>query len=268
MTTPLITALCCGGIGESGPQDARTQVSGMLGEVTRHLDPYKFVPQWHPWQAEYGPVPRLGGASYDESIRRGIDSLVRAIRACPNDVLGLGYSAGATLWGRLLEEFEDGKHPDIVAKVKGVAFVAHPERRRGDSVGRIGDGFGVGGEWFGGPDHIPTLEVAAPEDVICCCPEDSPLRTLADQTSALSFLDIDGWARDLYDRLLTNRWQAVRMNWLHPVGTWRQYRRALDDAAGYLTRRDHVEYHLRIMPGETVTYTVKLAQILNASRFG
>ena len=268
MSTPLLTALCCGGIGESGPRDARTQVSGMLGEVTRYLDPYKFVAQWHPWQAEYGPVPRLGGASYDESVRRGIDSLVRAIRECPNDVVGLGYSAGATLWGRLLEELEDGKHPDILHKVKGVAFIAHPERRRGDSLGQIGAGFGIGGEWFGGPDRIPTLEIAAPDDVICSCPEDSPLRTIADQTSALSFLDIHGWAQDLYDRLLTRRWQAVRMNWRNPLGIWRQYQRALQDAQGYLSLGHHTEYHVRIMPGETVPYTLKLAQVLNASLFG
>lgn len=268
MTTQIITVLACGGIGESGTTDTRTEVSGMLSYVTAKLDPMKFTSQWVPWAASYGPVPRPDGMSYADSIRSSLDMLAATIRNSRNDVIGLGYSAGATLWSSLLEEIAyEGKHQDIRGKIKGVAFIAHPERRRNDSFGGLGKGFGVGGEWLGGPDEIPTIEIAAPEDMICCCPEDSPIRTLADQTSAMSFVNVHTWAADLADRIRKNRWQAVRINWWNPIGVWNQYTRAADDIAGYLFRKDHVSYHVRNMPGETVSYTTKLAQILNASVF-
>lgn len=268
MTTQRMTAMFCGGIGESSPTDTRTEVTGLLAEVARYLDPYKFETQWHPWQAQYGPVPKINGTDYEESVKRGIASLARAIRQCDNDVVGIGYSAGATLWGRFLEELADGKHGDIYHKVKGVAFVAHPERRRGDSLGNTGTGFGIGREWFGGPDSIPTIELAYPDDVICCCPENSPLRTIADQTAQMSFIDVHGWALDLADRLKNNRWQAVRMNWRQPLTILRLYNEAIEDAYGYAMGGDHTDGYFRIMPGESVSYLRKLAQVLNASRFG
>lgn len=266
MTSERFTVIACGGIGESGPDDRSFEVKGMLKNVTDKLDPLKFESQWCPWEASYGPVPKLDGDDYDDSLERGIERLVTAIRQCPNDVVGLGYSAGATLWGRLLELMEEGYYRDI--SVVGVAFIAHPERREGDSCNNVGTGWGIGGEWLGGPDKIPTFEIADPADVICCCPTNSPLRTFADQTSSMSFLDIHGWAVDLRDRLINNRWQAVKIEWWNPVAVFRQYTQAANDILGYAARGDHVSYHKRIMPGETVTYTTKLAQVLNASRFG
>jgi hypothetical protein len=267
-TTPQLSVLCCGGIGESGPADTRTEVSGLISFVTAKLNRIKFVPQWVPWADQYGPVPKVNGTAYAESLRLGLDTLADAIRNCPNDVVGIGYSAGATLWGRFLEELEiHGGYPDIRHKVKGVAFIAHPERRQNDSLGNTAAGWGVGGEWAGGPDEIPIIEIAAPDDVICSCAPNSPIRMLADWTEEFSFVDVRTYGLSIRDRLLSNRWQAVRINWLDPIGTYRQFTDAAKEAEGYLFKGYHTDYHKRIMPGESVTYTDKLAQVLNASTF-
>lgn len=270
MTTPQLSVLACGGIGESGPDDRRTQVSGMLKNVTDKLDQIKFVPQWVPWTDEYGPAPRLDGVSYEESLTRGLDALAAAIRACPNDVVGLGYSAGATLWGRLLEAIEHypaSGYGDLRRKIKGVAFIAHPERNRDDSYNKIGTGWGVGGEWAGGPDEIPIIEIASPFDVICSCDPNSPIRWFADLTRKMSFPDIRTWGYDIRDTILQRKMQAVIINWRNPLGVWKQIKTAADEAGGYLLWGCHTNYDKVIMPGETVTYTDKLAQIMNASIF-
>jgi hypothetical protein len=267
MTTSSITVVTAGGIGEVvGARNVVTAPYGMLKHVTDLLDPNKFVSKGCSWVDSYGSLPNPTGVSYEESLRRSLDFLAQMIRDDPNDVIGLGYSAGATLWGRLLEAMAEGQYQDLV--IKGVIFLAHPERREGDSFGNTGTGWGVGGMWNGGPEEIPTLSFANPKDMICCSPGDSPIRTIADMTAEMSFVDLRSWGSDIANRLLKSRWQQVYYNWLNPISTYRQFTQAAKDVEGYLITGQHVKYDTILMPGMPLSYTAKMAEVLNQSMFG
>lgn len=244
----MITVLCCRGIGESLREN-------MLSNVTKYLDPARFRAREVPWSASYGAVGgRPDGASFGRALADGRTILLEMIRNDPYPVILKGYSGGAALAGNVAAEIGLGNYKEL--DVRGVGLISDPLRSLDYNL----PGWGIAGTR---PIRgLPVWQMADPTDVITCCPKDSPLRTLADQSAAFSLADPIAWGSDLVDRLSRSRWQEITQTW-HPVEIYRRYSEAMDDAAGYLWRGDHVSYNTRLVPGSTRTYTEWLADRIN-----
>ncbi|QDQ97959.1 PE-PPE domain-containing protein [Tomitella fengzijianii] len=217
------TVIRCRGIGE--PSTGRT----MLHNVTDQLPRDHYKPIELPWSAEYGPVPDPAGQSFDDALADGRRMLLSAIRGADNPVILLGYSGGAMLAGNVADEIGRGEHPDIIAKLNAVGLVADPAQ----PIGQADNGsFGVTGSRD--INLILTRWVWDERDPIPCTPTRSPLRTLADQSAAMSIADPYAWGADLIDRLLRAKWQPSAWDWLDLIGTARRYNHAIDQARYYL----------------------------------
>lgn len=253
----MITVFRCRGIGEPLGEGS------MLANVTKHLDPKRFRVVEVPWSAQYGPVPAPLGSSFDSSLRSGRTMLLDYIRRDPNPVVITGYSGGGALAGNVAAEIARGEHPEL--DVRGVGLISDP-LRSDDPWDLSTTGWGIAGirpiaqVWF------PVWHCADPSDVITSCPEDSPLRTLADQSSAFALVDPRSWGWDLVNRLQTRRWQATIRDWSNAPEVWRAHTQAIHDADGYLRLGDHTSYHLRRYPGSSRTYTEWLADRINEIR--
>ena len=213
----MTTVITVCGIGES------TSGWNMLDYLVAKL-PTSWRHERLPWAASYGPVnPHRDplGMSFDAALADGYRLLELALwQNRDADVVVAGYSGGAAVVGNLLAR----KH---FLQVKAVVLVADPwAPNAGRGV------HGIAGSRTITPGRVRW--VANPRDVICCCPADSPLRTIADQSAAMSLGDPSGWGLDLIDRLKTDRWQSIRTNPLDVVAAIRRYGRALDDVGGYL----------------------------------
>jgi pimeloyl-ACP methyl ester carboxylesterase len=175
-----------------------------------------------PWAASYGPANPTHnpmGVSFDRALADGYVMLQKAIEAHPlDDVVLVGYSGGAALIGNLLAKW-------TFPNVKAVVLVADPfapgGRIHGIAGNRVIPGYNV-------------LWVSNPEDVICSCPEGSPLRAIADLSAAFALGDPAAWTVDIIDRLRTDRWQEATRQWWNPFGILGRYVEAINDAAGYL----------------------------------
>ena len=247
----MITVLVCRGIGESKP-------SPMLSNVTRLLDPKRFVVKEVPWSASYGPAPAPFGSSFDTSLREGRTLLLDMIRQDPNLVVLLGYSGGAALAGNVAAEIGRGEHPGLV--ISGVGLISDPLRHPGLTSPDWGIA-GVRRIW----GTFPVWHMSDPKDVITCCPANSPLRTIADQSAAFSLIDPKAWGWDLVERLRQQRWQATITNWRNVREVWAAYSAAIEGAQGYLFARDHISYASRIYR-DGKTYTQWLADRINEIR--
>lgn len=216
MTTTLIT---CRGIGE--PLDGN-----MLSQFVRCF------PNWDhielPWQASYGPVNANRdplGWSYAASLADGMSLLERTVthfEEQPGAQIAIAaFSGGAALAGNWL-----ASRWRAHLAVKGAVLVADPQ-----APGTTR--FGVAGSR---PieDRGHLAWVSNPHDVICSAPHDSPVRTIADQSAAMSLADPRAWTLDLIDRLNRNRWQAIKSRPWDVIGIVRRYQVAVDDVAGYL----------------------------------
>lgn len=247
----MITVLACRGIGEP-------LQGNMCSAVTRNLDPTRFRVIEVPWSASYGPVPLPLGPAFDDSLGTGRELLLRMIDEDPNPVLLLGYSGGAALAGNVAAEVARGEHPRL--EVVGCGLISDPFMPQYASPTR--------GTWgIAGYRHValsvPTLWAADPTDAICCCPANSPLRTIADQTRAFSLSNLLGWGVDLVGRLKRQEWQQVAIDWRNRDEVHAIYRQAAHDLDGYLRRGDHTSYALRTMRETGVTYTDWLADQIN-----
>jgi hypothetical protein len=247
----MITVLRARGIGESMDEQQ------MLANVTRELDPARFIVKDVPWSAQYGVVPSLLGESFDRAISLGRSMLLNMIELDPNPVVLLGYSGGAALAGNVACEIAMGVHPYL--DIRGVGLIADPCRSTLNSVNAGASGWGIARpRGIGG--KFPTWQLADPRDAITCCPPNSPLRAFADESAAFSLVDPTAWGEDLLDRLATHEWQPVSVQ---PATVFAQLLDAVDDVRGYLWHGDHTSYHLRRVPGTTRTYCEWLADRIN-----
>ncbi|NKS67446.1 hypothetical protein GS461_19655 [Rhodococcus hoagii] len=230
----------------------------MCSAVTRRLDPTRFRVIEVPWTASYGPVPLPLGPAFDESLRTGREQLLRMIDEDPNPVLLLGYSGGAALAGNVAAEVARGDHPRL--GVVGSALISDPFMPHWETP--VENTWGIAGS----RDIMAafaTWWAADPADAICCCPANSPLRTIADQTRAFSLSNLLGWGIDLVGRLKRQEWQQVAIDWRNRDEVHAIYRQAAHDLDGYLRRGDHTSYALRTMRETGVTYTEWLADQIN-----
>lgn len=190
-----------------------------------------------PYAAQYGPVPTPTGQSYERSVAEALGLL--DFYANQGPFVLLGYSMGARIAG----DFAKGGHRNLVA----TGLVADPLDPGTPTA------FGVGGRRR--VDQPNTYWAAHPRDMICRCPTDSPIRTLADQTSHLSLSSPQGWAEDMIDRLARARWQKTLVPWTNPIRTWKTYSQAVDDVLGYLPppvgRGYHTSYNTELVGGRT-----------------
>lgn len=253
-----LTVLRCRGVGEYVGEHQ------MLAYVTRNLDE-RFVIKDVPWLASYGLVPKPLGSSLDRGLRDGRELLLKMIRDDPNPVILLGYSGGAALAGNVAAEIGNGDHPGL--DIRAVGLIADPLRPYGfgpepDPMART---WGIAGSRRVFSRTFPVWWASDPADVIACCPEGSPLRTLSDQSAAFSLVDPLAWYGDLGERLRSSRWQETVKDWRNAPAVWRAYSKAVDGVRGYLGG-DHTSYHRRFYPGTTRTYCEWLADRINEVR--
>lgn len=254
----MITVIKCNGVGE------RVGGNNMLSNVTKLLDPKRFVVKELPYSVSYGPVPAPLGSSFDTSLREGRTLLLDMIRQDPNPVVLLGFSGGAALAGNVAAEIGRGEHPDLV--VRGVGLISDPMRWPGNSEQPdLAPGWGIAGKRWIHKWNFPVWQLSDPADVITCCPANSPLRSIADQSSAFSLVDPKAWGWDLIQRLRQQRWQATIRDWRNVREVWAAYSAAIDGAQGYLFARDHISYASRIYR-DGKTYTQWLADRINEIR--
>ncbi|MEV0759603.1 PE-PPE domain-containing protein [Nocardia sp. NPDC050435] len=253
----MIDVLTLAGTGERPHFPGR--VYGLLSAVTQELDSDRFASTPVVYPASYGPMPDWAGIDYESSVQDGLDALVAAIRATDRLVGLIGYSQGATIVSRLLDELGAGAFPDI--ELSFAALVANPHRAPGwASIDGSVSGYGIAGAHKPWPTDIPIWEVANPRDPICSCPANSPLRGFADLTGRFSISDPARWGVDLVERALEHSGQK----WFLQPGWW-DARRAVDDALNYLIRGEHTMY-ISAPIGQFAgrTYCQELAHLINA----
>lgn len=207
---------------------------GMLTGVTRHLSNAQVVTL--PART-YGPVPLPFGDDFETSVAEGERLIEAELERGPGVVLA--YSAFAAAAGNVAAR----GHRNLI----GTGLVADPFQPRRVTA-FVNTSYGIAGSreaLFGGS---PVKWVFDPKDVICQCDQNSPLRTLADQTARMSFRRPDLWVADLANRITHQRWQRVILDWRRRDAVRAQYARAAEDAWGYLPggRGDHVGYGTRL----------------------
>lgn len=180
-----------------------------------------------------GPVGVNPGPSLAASLERCEEDIVAGVEATTLPVVLLGYSGGALAAGNVARDYAAGRYPHL--DIRGVALIADPGQPRG--VG--GDGYGVHSDRQPG---IPAMWAYDRRDPICCAGDPSPLHTLSDQLTAMSFGAPDVWAQDLLDRLTAGRWQPTAIDWTHPLATLRRYQRAINQTQYYLSGGHYTAY--------------------------
>lgn len=217
----MIDVLTLRGIGERIGQTSPL----MTDHVMTHLDPTKFREVPVHYDVSYGPVNVGQDLAFDKSLALGVHQVLRAIDETPNPAILLGYSAGAALAGHVAAEI--GRHPHL--EVLCVGLIADPFMPRHVAA----DVWGVAGDRD--VTDVPAVWAFDRRDPIPCTPGLSPLRTLADQSAAMSLADPVAWGSDLVDRMLRGRWQPSAFNPFDLFATWRRYQAAAERAGFYLS---------------------------------
>lgn len=238
----MYTVLCIGGVGESSPTDTTTTPSGMLKKVTDKLDGTKFRSYWVPWMSEYGPVPKWNGVSYNDAISIGATAVESAMdKYGDSEYILLGYSGGAHIAGNVANNNN---------RVIGCGLIADPMRQ----VLRWPLGYGVLGQRPVKGCYL--WQIANPNDIICSCDANSPIRSFADLTRGFSVNDVESWGKSLLS-------QVYQAWWENPFVDWASVASGL---AGYLSPYPwgiHTGYDHMVMPGTSLMYTEWLADQLN-----
>ncbi|MFZ2510891.1 MAG: PE-PPE domain-containing protein [Gordonia sp. (in: high G+C Gram-positive bacteria)] len=240
-----VTVLAVGGTGESYPGDTRTAVTGMLSAVTDELDD-RFAARWIPYPASYGPVPRLDGDCYRESVASGVAALRGAVEGAAAEnpggaIMLIGYSQGAVVIRALLG---NPANEPLLPAITAVGFVADPHQPP-DVVDSCA-GWGVAGPGPELPGEIPAHWVGAADDVICNAGPDSLIRDVADLTGVLSVGRLRHWFGDMVGRVVGADLQNAARTRFSPAQWRRDVQRvasAVREVRGYLPSGGrHVSY--------------------------
>lgn len=232
-----VTVLVVGGTGESYPGDRRTEVSGLLANVTDALDE-RFIARWVGYPASYGPAPRRDGMSYTASVAAGMAHLEERIHDTAGPLVVIGYSQGAVVIRRLLAEIDgDARRRAVLDRLLAIGVVADPHQPPGAVTGC--DGWGVAGPGPKPPSGVPAWWVGAPDDMICNASSDSLIRDIADLTDELTLRTPRQWLTMTWGTVRTNSFQNAAMTSLRPA-QWRRdlgrLRAAWREVRGYLPR--------------------------------
>lgn len=236
----MIDVITCRGTGEH-PNAA----SNMLFGVTRRLDGNHFnILGDLDYPASVGPAGGgVFGPSEDESIRIGVQNLAGMVRAATNPVGLLGYSLGSLVVTGFREAQARGEYGDC--EIAWSACVANPRRAVGDTIDLYSAGFGINGQHGAFAPDVMHLEAANPADAITSCPENSPLRTVADDMSAFSCAMLGSWTQDLATKMLQRRFQPTSWGWWqNPIATFDLYDAAAHGILGYLSGKDHIHTYI------------------------
>lgn len=209
-------------------------LDGISLTFLEHLTPGRF----HKILVRY-PASYIYPITYAESVRRGREALLSAIRENPGSVVG-GYSQGAEVVGDVVAEIDRGLHPGL--SVAACALIADPSRPIGAGVpGRpAASGYGISGQRF--VPVTPTFWAAAEGDPITALPPGNPLRSMADLTEFMTLTDPAAarrWGEALHERALQGRWQQ----WWS-VRHWHSWAGATGYAYNYLFGGRHTSAYV------------------------
>lgn len=203
--------ITCRGIGES-------MTENLLSRVVAHFPNTEHVEL--PWEATYGAVGgNLLGRSFAQATEWGENLLLMELDKGP--ALVFGYSGGAELAGNVAYR----GHPHLI----GTGLVADPSSPRMTD----NDKFGIRGE-RGAVYKSEVTWIGNEDDVICSCPEDSPLRAFAQASEGFSLADPEFFTRSVLKQLTT---EEFGKKLLHPFSfkeTAEAYGQAYVDACLYL----------------------------------
>lgn len=209
----MIRLITVRGIGENREHN-------MLSQVVRHFPNTEHLEL--PWSAVYGPVGGdLAGQSFARATEQGEELLVRELDKGP--ALVVGYSGGAEVAGNVAAV----GHPNLVA----TGLVADPSAPYSRSMKS-----GIRGPRFRALFPQPVKWVSNERDVICSCPEDSPLRIIAELSEAFSLGDPAAWGLGVFSKLQQQKMWEILRNPFRIVGMAQRYEDAYRDACGYLGR--------------------------------
>ncbi|QUD15861.1 hypothetical protein [Nocardia phage KYD2] len=216
------------GIGEL----ATPMPSGMLKNVTDHLDPLGFQLEQFNWQNTYGPVPTWNGRDYDQNLNEAVTDLTNRIIhlgiELGHRIVPMGYSGGAQVLSIVLERLARAGTPvDIPAAV----MLSNPVRRADDPtmVPGIPGRYGVAGAHAAFPANMALVDLANPVDVICSCPPPPyPIRGFADLSRHFSLADPVRWGVQLVEQAkrgqFQNAWRLSSLpSWIDSVALARGY---------------------------------------------
>ncbi|URG17433.1 hydrolase fold protein [Rhodococcus phage Mbo2] len=270
MTDDRTVILAAGGTGESYPGDVRTEVTGMLKNVTDHVDPNKFRVQWVGYDASYGnPTSYMISKT---QLKARLRSLISYYRNCAL----LGYSQSADAMGELAADLVREGRGDWL---KGLAFLGDPARHSRDYIGtRDPGGYGIvgmrGRESYG---SIPLFQAANPGDPIPGASDDSLLRDIADFTPMFQVSDPVKSGLAVLDTLNSKGWQNYATHWWEWPVAWRRWNTAKAEANAYMPRiilpsgfvlnpsgGKHTDYANVSPKGFEKPFTTVIANYLNA----
>ena len=214
------------------------------------------------WPASIGPIG--GPMSWTDATRIGMDEIDQILAAHPTEpIVLLGYSGGC----KVVHDWLDTRKHKL-DRIAAVGLLSDPYRPRGKHQHGtpVPPGRGI---LYPRPGPIPgrTFWSAVLGDVITDCPDNSPLRTVAD----LSKNTPGGVLADLGRYLHLGNWQLanyMRM-WLHdPLGylfsLGARMREARKGIEGYLGTAHTLAYTRPWGPPEDRrSYAVRLADTIN-----
>lgn len=250
-----VVILVARGIGEKLDQNIAMHVAYKArDDIYTVSTPVKVTVKELRWPAEYGPFPKPHSkVSFNDSLETLHSMLNLEVFDDGHTMYFLvGYSGGAAGIGDWLAEAT----AEQKALVLGAVLIADPSTPRGiipnDPI--LGEArFGIRGDRL--IDHVGIKWICNPDDVICSCPENSPLRLIASATPNAALADMASWGTVLNQmairqaNLIMRAQIASLMNKKSAQeqvdAIRKQFDVAFRDAYGYIAGDDHVAYPVR-----------------------
>ncbi|UVF61789.1 lysin B [Gordonia phage NovaSharks] len=250
-----VVILVARGIGEKLGQNVAMQVAHKArNDIYTIPTPVRVSIKELHWPAEYGPFPKPHSkVSFNDSL----EDLHMMLNGEVFDdgytmYFLVGYSGGAAGIGDWLANAS----PKQKELVLGAVLIADPSTPKGiipnDPI--LGEArFGIRGSR---PINHHTVKwVYNPEDVICSCPENSPLRLIASATPNAALADMASWGTILNQMAIRQANLIMRAQIANVINKKsaqeqvdairKQFDVAFRDAYGYIAGDDHVAYPVR-----------------------